>query len=69
MTLKELVAVTDRYNSWIEVRTGNEWYYQVVEKIPLIHKASEETYESENADREVYSIYARTSLQMVAYID
>ncbi len=69
MKLKELVSVVDRYNSLIEVRTGNEWYYDVVEEVPLISKASEDIYESANADREVYSVYAHESLRLVAYIE
>lgn len=69
MKLKELVEVTNRFDNWIEVRTGNEWYYDVVEKIPMIQRASEDTYESEYADRKVCSVYAYESMHLVVYLE
>ena len=68
MTLKDFIDTVNRYDNTIEVRTGNEMYFTVVETLERINSFQDD-YRGTYEDRNVISIDATDYLQLTVYID
>lgn len=67
MTVKELLDVINRFDHTIELRTGNEWYNDIVEKLPRIHNAND-VYAGDYADYGVCNVEATDYLALRVWI-
>lgn len=67
MKLKDLLEVINRWDNRIEIRTGNDMYYDKVEELDYIKKADEK-YEGEYKDYLVDSIEAADYMKILIWI-
>ena len=65
MTVKDLMEMIDTYYNTVELRTGNEFYYDIVE---TINPGVNVEYEGEYADRNVCVIEAPDSYKIVLWL-